>query len=68
MVVLGGAAVAITPKTFGLNQGLNNASSGRAGLVTGGSDLFGDRPLYGFGSGSFVKEYRRSHPGSTATV
>jgi O-antigen ligase len=68
VVVLGGAAVAITPKTFGLNQGLNNASSGRAGLVTGGSDLFGARPVYGFGSGSFVTEYRRRHPGSSATV
>ncbi len=68
VIVLGGAAVAISPKTFGLNQGLNNASSGRAGLVSGGSDLFGHRPLYGFGSGSFVTEYRRRHPGSSATV
>jgi putative inorganic carbon (hco3(-)) transporter len=68
VIVLGGAAVAISPKTFGLNQGLNNASSGRAGLVSGGSDLFGDRPVYGFGSGSFVTEYRRRHPGSSATV
>jgi O-antigen ligase len=68
IVVLGGIAVAITPKTFGLNQGLNNASSGRAGLVTGGSNLFGDRPFYGYGAGSFVHEYRRTHPGSAATL
>ena len=31
VVVAGIAAVAISPSTFGLNQGLNGASSGRAG-------------------------------------
>ncbi len=68
VVVLGAAAIAIHPKTFGLNQGLNGASSGRAGLVSGGFDLFRDRPLWGYGSGSFVKEYRRHHPGSSQTL
>ncbi len=68
VVVLGGAAIAISPKTFGLNQGLNNASSGRAGLVTGGADQFAGRPLWGYGSGSFVHEYRRRHPGSSQTL
>jgi O-antigen ligase len=63
VLVLGGAAVAISPKTFGLNQGLNGASSGRAGLVTGGVDLFADRPVWGYGSGSFVFEYRKHHNG-----
>jgi putative inorganic carbon (HCO3(-)) transporter len=58
VVVLGGAAVAISPTTFGLNQGLNNASSGRGGLVSGGLALFGDRPVWGYGSGSFVMEYQ----------
>ena len=57
VVALGGAAVAISPTTFGLNQGLNNASSGRGGLVSGGLALFGDRPVWGYGSGSFVTEY-----------
>ena len=51
-----------TPKTFGLNQGANGASSGRANLVTGGLHLFADRPLWGYGSGSFQKEYRAHHP------
>ena len=65
MIAIGAAAIAITPKTFGLNQGLNNASSGRADLVTGGIDMFGDRRvLWGYGSGAFVREYRRRHPGS----
>ena len=30
VVVVGAAAVAVSPKTFGLNQGANGASSGRA--------------------------------------
>jgi putative inorganic carbon (HCO3(-)) transporter len=68
VVLIGGLALAISPKTFGLNQGLNNASSGRAGLVTGGTDLFADRPVWGWGSGSFVKEYQRHHPGSSQTL
>jgi putative inorganic carbon (HCO3(-)) transporter len=62
VVVIGAAAVAATPATFGLNQGINGASSGRGGLVSGGLKLFADRPLQGFGSGSFVTEYRRHHP------
>jgi O-antigen ligase len=66
VIVLGAIAVAATPKTFGLNQGINGASSGRGGLVSGGLSLFGDRPVYGYGSGSFVTEYRR-HNRLTAT-
>ena len=68
VVALGGAALAIAPKTFGLNQGLNGASSGRAGLVSGGFDLFRDRPIWGYGSGAFVTEYRRHHPSSSQTL
>jgi putative inorganic carbon (hco3(-)) transporter len=67
-VVLGAAAVAISPKTFGLNQGLNGASSGRAGLVSGGIDLFRERPVWGYGSGSFVREYRAHHRGTSTTL
>ncbi|HLH65829.1 MAG TPA: O-antigen ligase family protein [Solirubrobacteraceae bacterium] len=62
VVVAGGIAVAVSPKTFGLNQGINGASSGRGGLVSGGLDLFAQRPLLGWGSGSFVTEYRRHDP------
>lgn len=43
----------------------NNATSGRAKLVSGGLKLFADRPLWGFGSGSFEAEYKR-HGGGTA--
>jgi len=66
VIAIGAIAVAASPKTFGLNQGINGASSGRGGLVSGGLSLFGDRPLYGYGSGSFVTEYRR-HNRLTAT-
>ena len=68
VLALGSAALAVSPKTFGLNQGLNGASSGRAGLVSGGIQLFGDRPLWGYGSGSFETEYRRLHPATSATL
>jgi putative inorganic carbon (hco3(-)) transporter len=64
------AAIAISPTTFGLNQGLNGASSGRPGLVTGGLDLFKARPGWGYGSGSFETEYAARHhkPGETLTA
>jgi O-antigen ligase len=37
----------------------DNATSGRTKLISGGVKLFADRPLYGFGSGSFEREYKR---------
>ena len=64
VIALGAAVVALTPTTFGLNQGLNGASSGRGGLVSGGLSLFGERPLQGWGSGSFVQEYRVHNRGA----
>jgi O-antigen ligase len=60
--------IAASPNTFGLNQGLNGASAGRANLVSGGFQMWADRPLWGYGSGSFVTEYRRKHPHSATTV
>ena len=68
VLAAGAAAVAVSPKTFGLNQGANGASSGRASLVSGGIGLFADRPALGYGSGSFVDEYRAHHPGSSQTL
>jgi O-antigen ligase len=62
VVVLGAAAVAIRPTTFGLNQGLNGVSAGRGSVLKGGVKLFADRPLQGFGSGSFEHEYRLHNP------
>ncbi len=68
VIVIGAVAIAASPKTFGLNQGLNGASSGRAGLVTGGVHMFGQRPLWGYGSGGFVSEYRKQHPRTSTTL
>jgi putative inorganic carbon (HCO3(-)) transporter len=69
VVVLGAAAVAIKPTTFGLNQGLNGVSAGRGSVLKGGVHLFADRPLQGFGSGSFEHEYKLRYPGpSTLTA
>jgi O-antigen ligase len=34
-----------------------NATNGRAKLIEGGLELFAERPLQGYGSGSFQKEY-----------
>jgi O-antigen ligase len=68
VIGVGAAAVAATPTTFGLNQGINGASSGRGGLVSGGLSLFADRPVWGFGSGSFVTEYRRHHRHSATSL
>jgi putative inorganic carbon (hco3(-)) transporter len=61
VVAVAAAAVAVTPTTFGLNQGLNGASRGRAGLVSGGLDLFAERPIWGYGSASFETEYGKRH-------
>jgi putative inorganic carbon (hco3(-)) transporter len=58
VLAAGAIVVVVHRSTFGLNQGINGLSSGRGSLITNGSSLFGDRPLYGFGSGSFSSEYQ----------
>jgi O-antigen ligase len=59
---VGAAAVVATPSTFGIHfDNLNLSSSGRAGLIKGGVKLFSERPVIGFGPGSFEKEYRKRH-------
>jgi O-antigen ligase len=42
---------------------LNKDTSGRANLVSGGLELFGDRPLWGYGSGSFAASFREQQKG-----
>jgi O-antigen ligase len=65
------AAVVVLTAPAGLHFGVNgsggsanNATSGRAKLVSGGLELFADRPLQGFGSGSFEVEYKRHGDGT----
>ncbi|HEY3830014.1 MAG TPA: O-antigen ligase family protein [Solirubrobacteraceae bacterium] len=67
------AAVVVLVAPPSLHLGLSgkggsasNATSGRTKLIEGGLRLFADRPLQGFGPGSFAQEYRsHEHVGST---
>jgi putative inorganic carbon (hco3(-)) transporter len=68
VVAIGAVAVAVSPTTFGLNQGFNGATSGRGGLISGGLSLFADRPVWGYGSGSFSTEYIRHHRPSASSL
>ena len=52
VVLLAGGASKLSPDR------LNVDTSGRANLVSGGIHLFTQRPVYGYGSGSFPKAYR----------
>jgi O-antigen ligase len=37
---------------------LNNDTGGRTNLISGGTDLFAQRPIWGYGAGSFPRAYR----------
>jgi O-antigen ligase len=49
---------------LGSSSGLNRATSGRADLIEGGVDLFLERPLWGYGSGSFARTFRLERKGN----
>jgi O-antigen ligase len=51
-----------------LSKRLNVDTSGRTDLVSGGADLFSQRPLWGYGSGSFQHAYSHHHGKSKAPV
>jgi O-antigen ligase len=62
-VAVGAAVVAVVlvsvaSGSFSLSR-INIDTSGRANLVSGGVHLFTQRPIYGYGSGSFPKAYRK---------
>ncbi len=68
LLVLAAAVVLLAPKSTHLTGGsTNNATSGRAGLIESGLELFAKRPLEGYGSGSFETEYKRHARASQAT-
>jgi O-antigen ligase len=61
---LGAALVLLAPSSlhFGLKGSggsTSNATSGRTKLISGGLALFAERPLQGYGPGSFETEYER---------
>jgi O-antigen ligase len=69
-VALAGAFVLLAPASlhFGLkgsSGSTSNATSGRTKLISGGLELFAERPLQGYGPGSFETEYKR-HNGATS--
>ena len=47
---------------------LNPQTGGRADLVTGGLEMFGDRPVAGYGSGSFSRSFQEEVAGPDAPV
>jgi O-antigen ligase len=55
--VLAVLVVLLAGGRFSLSR-INIDTSGRANLVSGGIHLFAQRPVYGYGSGSFPKAYR----------
>jgi O-antigen ligase len=67
--VLGAAVFLLAPKSAHLKgSSANGATAGRTSLIEGGLELFEDRPLQGFGSGSFETEYKRHASASQATT
>jgi len=65
VVALLALAVALPP-LLGAGSGpvsLHRVTSGRSDLVRGGAELFAERPLQGWGSGSFAEEYRDQRKG-----
>ena len=64
LVAIAAVVVLAAPPSlhFGLSGSggsTSNATSGRTKLISGGLELFADRPLYGYGAGSFETEYKR---------
>jgi putative inorganic carbon (HCO3(-)) transporter len=62
VVVAGLVALAfpgVTRVDLGSGRSLKKATSGRTDLIKGGVKMFADRPILGYGSGAFAKEFRR---------
>jgi O-antigen ligase len=52
IVLFAGGISKLSPDRF------NKDTGGRANLVSGGTDLFAQRPIWGYGAGSFPRAYR----------
>jgi O-antigen ligase len=61
------ALVALAGSGVSLDE-LNKDTGGREGLVSGGLELFADRPLWGYGSGSFSEAFIRHVVGAVPPV
>jgi putative inorganic carbon (HCO3(-)) transporter len=64
VVLVGAAVVLLAPGAVRLDLGSSKsadaATSGRYALISGGGRLFSQRPLQGWGAGSFARQYRRA--------
>jgi putative inorganic carbon (HCO3(-)) transporter len=61
-IVVALAFPSVTKVDLGSGRSLKKTTSGRTDLVEGGVKMFLDRPILGFGSGSFAKNFReREH-------
>ena len=49
---------------LGSSSGVSKVTSGRSDLIEGGLELFTNRPLQGYGSGSFGRAYRLERKGN----
>jgi putative inorganic carbon (HCO3(-)) transporter len=49
---------------LGSSSGLTEVTSGRSDLIGGGLELFANRPVQGYGSGSFGRAYRQERKGN----
>jgi O-antigen ligase len=73
VVVVGAVAAALVVLFVGGSGKLtadrfNVDTSGRSHLISGGAELFSERPLWGYGSGSFQKAYENHLDGGKAPV
>jgi putative inorganic carbon (hco3(-)) transporter len=69
VAVVGGALVVLFVGGKSLSPDRFNVdTSGRSHLISGGAELFADRPLWGYGSGSFQKAYTNHLPKEKAPV
>ncbi len=64
LIAVAAVAVLLAPPSLhlglsGKSGSASNATNGRTKLIEGGLDLFAERPLQGFGPGSFAQEYKR---------
>src|SRR5947208_8646984 len=69
LVVLAVGVVLVAPASLhfgrkGSGVSTSNATSGRGKLISGGLELFAQRPVWGYGSGSFETEYKRQRNAS----
>lgn len=64
--VLAAGALAVGTGVLEGGDDASRATSGRSALVTGGIELFAERPVVGWGAGSFALEYREAENVSAA--